>query len=72
MRAAQVHEQWTGVVGGGARVHRGEWMLETAEEQEVDRGEQHVGLVATGRRLADQVEQVVVGGDRVRDPLVQG
>ena len=69
---AHINEERPRVGFRSTGVHLGEGMIETTEQQGVDRSEQQNGVVPEGRRLGDEVEDVVALGDRATDPVVDG
>ena len=71
MAEAHVDEQRSGIGVGIAGVHRGERVIEAAEQEIVDGGQQDVRLVTRRRRGANQVEHACVGCDGLTDPRVQ-
>ena len=71
MLEAQVDEQRTWIGVGLAAVDRRQRVVEAAEQEVVDRGEEQHRVVAHRRRFGHEVEDVVALGDRTADAVVE-
>ena len=68
---AQVDEQRPRIGVGLPGVDRRQRVVEAAEQQVVDRGEEQHRVVSPRRRLGHEVENVVALGDRAADAVVE-